>query len=94
MHELNTQFAIAYRLFHSLQKSPIPARLQQEILLELRTVDRLRETLDIVDIVLGFLSSGGANSGKPLGVYIKNTLKMRRPFCEKVNYFIASGVYV
>ena len=59
--------------------------MQQEILQELRTPDRLRETLDVVDIVLGFLSTGGGRANHPLGEYINHTLKMkRRPFSEKV----------
>jgi len=59
--------------------------MQQEIIQDLRTPDRLRETLDVVDIVLGFLSSGGGKADHPLGEYIHHTLKMkRRPFSEKV----------
>ncbi len=53
--------------------------------MELRTIDRLQGTLDVVDIVLGFLSSGGGNPGRSLGAYVKKTLKMRRPYSEKVN---------
>ena len=63
--------------------------MQQEILHELRTPDRLRETLDVVDIVLGFLSSGGGRADQPLGEYINHTLKMkRRPFSEKVVWLL------
>ena len=66
--------------------------MQQEILHELRTPDRLRETLDVVDIVLGFLSSGGGRANQPLGGYINHTLKMkRRPFSEKVGWLLLDG---
>ena len=59
--------------------------MQQEIIQELCTPDRLRETLDVVDIVLGFLSSGGGKADRPLGEYVYHTLKMKRmPFSEKV----------
>ena len=59
--------------------------MQKEIIQELRTPDRLRETLDVVDIVLGFLSTGGGRANQSLRWYINNTLKMkRRPFSEKV----------
>ena len=59
--------------------------MQKEIIQELRTPDRLRETLDVVDIVLGFLSTGGGRANQSLRGYINNTLKMkRRPFSEKV----------
>ncbi len=70
---------------HDMQVRLEP-RLQKEILFELRTPDRIRENLDVVDIVIGFLSSGGGKPEKPLGEYIDKVLKMkRRPFCQKVN---------
>jgi hypothetical protein len=38
-----------------------------------------------VEIVLGFLSSGGGRADKPLGEYIDKTLKMKkRRFSQKV----------
>ena len=59
--------------------------MQKEILAELRTPDRIRDNLDVVDIVLGFLSSGGGKPDKPLGEYVDRVLKMkRRPFSQKV----------
>ena len=59
--------------------------MQREILSELRTPDRIRDNLDVVDIVLGFLSSGGGRASKPLGEYVDKVLKMkRRPFSQKV----------
>ena len=64
----------------------LTSRVKQEILSELRTPDRLREALDVVEIVLGFLTSG-AKADKPLGEYIDRMLKMkRRPFSSKVLY--------
>ena len=62
------------------------ARIQKEILNELRTSDRLRENLDVIDIVIGFLSSGGGKPEKPLGEYVDRVLRMkRRPFSQKVS---------
>lgn len=59
--------------------------VEKEILAELNTPDRLRENLDVVDIVLGFLSSGGGKASKPLGEYIDKVLIMKkRPFSQKV----------
>ena len=59
---------------------------RKAILKELRTPDRLRENLDVVDIVLGFLSSGGAKAEKPLGDYIDKVLKMeQRSFSMQVS---------
>ena len=59
--------------------------MQREILAELHTSDRIRENLDVVDIVLGFLSSGGGRAEKPLGEYVDRVLKMKkRSFSEKV----------
>ena len=68
-----------------LLQEQLNSRVKQEILSELRTSDRLREALDVVEIVLGFLSSGGGRADKPLGDYIDKMLKMkRRPFSSKV----------
>jgi len=63
--------------------------VQREVLAELRTPDRIRENLDVVDIVIGFLSSGGGKPDKPLGDYVDKVLRMRRrPFSRKVTgYF-------
>ena len=61
------------------------SQTKKEILAELRTPDLIRENLDVVDIVLGFLSSGGGKPDKPLGEYVDKVLKMkRRPFSKKV----------
>ena len=47
---------------------------------------RIRETLDVVDIVLGFLSSGGGKADRQLGEYITRALRMKkRFFSEKVS---------
>ena len=56
----------------------LPQHIQQAIITELRSPDRLQEALDIMEIVLGFLSSGGGKADKSLGDYINKTLKMRR----------------
>ena len=70
---------------HTHAQTSLSSCMQQEIIQELRTPDRLRETLDVVDIVLGFLSSGGGRANQSLGRYISHTLKMKgRPFSEKV----------
>ncbi len=60
-------------------------RVRREILAELRTPDRLRDSLDVVDIILGFLSTGGGKAEKSLGDYVDKVLKMkRRSFSPKV----------
>ena len=69
---------------YCILQEPLPLRIQQEILQELRSADRLRDTLDTVDIVLGFLSSGGGKADRPLGEYIRYVLKMKKQFCQKV----------
>ena len=74
----------SHTIIFLLQKQLNP-REKQEILSELRTSDRLRDALDVVEIVLGFLSSGGGKAEKPLGEYIDKTLKMKkRRFSQKV----------
>ena len=62
-------------------------RWQKDIISDLRTPDRLRENLDIIDIVIAFLSSGGGKPDKPLGEYIKRVLKMdTKAFSSKVGF--------
>ena len=63
--------------------------MKKDILAELRTPDRLRQALDIVEIVLGFLSSGGGKADKSLKEYIDKTLKMKdKNFSQKVRPLI------
>ena len=73
----------------SFKQEAIPHRIQQDIITELRTPDRLRETLDVVDIVLGFLSSGGVNPRVKLTKYIDNHQMNKRTFSAKVKLLIA-----
>ena len=46
-------------------------------------MQKLRGILDVVEIVMGFLSSGGVNAKKRLKDYIKTTLKMEHKFSSK-----------
>ena len=59
--------------------------IQQEILTELKTPDKLRESLDVVDIVLGLLSSGGGNSKIKLKQFISTRKMDRKSFSAKVS---------
>ena len=60
--------------------------MRQAIIAELKTPHLLREALDVMEIVLGFLSSGGGRADKPLGEYIDKTLKMKkRRFSKEVS---------
>ena len=69
-----------------IMQEKLEQRVKQAIIAELRTPDRLREALDVVEIVLGFLSSGGGKADKPLGEYIDKTLRMKkRRFSQKVS---------
>ncbi len=59
--------------------------VRKEIVDELNSPDLLRETLDVVDIVIGFVSTGGPKSCMYLGDYVDKILKMKkRPFSLKV----------
>ena len=63
----------------------LSTQAQHEIVAELRSMEKLRSNLDVVEIVIGFLSSGGGRTDKPLVDYIR-TLKMsRKSFSKKVN---------
>ena len=78
----------SFLLFKFIQEA-IPHRIQQDIITELRTPDRLRETLDVVDIVLGFLSSGGGNPKVMLKKCIDNHKMKKMTFSAKVKLLIA-----
>ncbi len=60
-------------------------RIQQDIITDLRTPDKLKESLDVVDIVLGLLSSGGASDDVRLEKYILSTKMGNKPFSAKVS---------
>ena len=68
----------------SLQEK-IESQTRKEILAELPSPAHLRANLDVIDTVLGFLSSGGGKPSKSLGKYIEKVLKMRKgSFSKKV----------
>ena len=73
-----------YRMYnHYNVQEKLDQRVRQAIIADLPTPDRLREALDVVEIVLGFLSSGGGRADKPLREYIDKTLKMKRQHFSK-----------
>ena len=55
-----------------------------DILLELGSPDRLRRSLDVVEIVLGFLTSGGGKPRMKLISYLKKLKMEKKTFSEKV----------
>ena len=59
-----------------LLQEKVALERQKIILAELQSLQRLSEALDVIDIVLGFLSSGTGNPSMPFGDYVKKTLKM------------------
>ena len=61
-------------------------REQKDIINELTTQD-LRHCLDDVEIIIGFLSSGGGDANMDLRKYVKRALKMEDRFrSKKVSY--------
>ena len=58
-------------------------REQKDIINELRTTQNLRHCLDDVEIIIGFLSSGGADANIELRTYVKRALKMEDRFRSK-----------
>jgi hypothetical protein len=69
------------------QQVTLDARERREILQELRSPDELRKSLDVVEIVLGFLTSGGGKPKTRLVTYL-NKLKMeKRIFSEKAKQY-------
>ena len=72
-------------LLSLLLQEKIESRSRKEILAELPSPVHLRANLDVIDTVLGFLSSGGGKPSKSLGKYIEKVLKMRKgSFSKKV----------
>ena len=64
----------------------IPLRIQQDIITELQTPDRLKQSLDAVDIVLGFLSSGGGSFKVTLKKYLDTHQMKQVPFSIKASF--------
>lgn len=46
-------------------------------------MQHMRECLDVVEIVIGFLSSGKNNANTELKTYVKRVLKMEKRFKSK-----------
>ena len=60
-------------------------REQQDIVAELQTVQKIRDCLDVVEIVMGFLASGRHKAETRLSHYLATALKMKyRFFSRKV----------
>ena len=49
-------------------------------------MQNLRDCLDVVEIVIGFLSSGRTDANTELKKYVKKVLKMERKFTSKKVY--------
>ena len=70
----------------SLSQIKLSLREQQDIVAELKTVQKIRDCLDVVEIVMGFLASGGQKSDNCLENYLETALKMKHRFnCKKVS---------
>ena len=73
-----TMFLVQRELHH---------RVKLDILRELGSPDKLRKSLDVVEIVIGFLSSGGGKPKSKLLSYLRKLKMERRRFSEKVCIF-------
>eukprot|EP00731_Ephydatia_muelleri_P024171 Em0016g442a len=60
----------------------LPRELQEQIINELRSMHRLKEAMDAIEIILVFVSSGGAKADKNLGEYAERALRMDKQFCS------------
>ena len=59
--------------------------MQLDILRELGSPAKLRKSLDVVEIVLGFLTSGGGRPSTTLVKYLKKLKMEKKTFSEKVS---------
>ncbi len=72
---------LGYLLF----QKELPLHVQLGILKELNEVHHLSQTLEGVNIMMGFLASGGGKPGLRVQEYRRKTLKMEHhPFSQKV----------
>ena len=60
-------------------QEPLPEEAREKLVNESRPTSQLRKTIDVIDVVLGFLSSGVPDPNQPLHDYIANTLSWRDP---------------
>lgn len=68
-----------------ISQKELPLQIQLDILKQLNEIRRLHETLEGVNIVLGFLASSGGKPECRLGDYLQHVLKMKHhPFSSKV----------
>ena len=63
----------------------LSTQAQYEIVAELRSMEKLRNNLDVVEIVIGFLSSGGGRADKALEEYIRILKMSSKSFSKKVS---------
>ena len=61
----------------------LSTKQQTDIVTELGSIQRMRDCLDVVEIVIGFLSSGKNNANMELKTYIKRVLRMENRFLSK-----------
>ena len=72
----------------------MPRELQEQIVNELRSMHKLKEAIDAVEIILVFVSSGGAKADKNLGEYAERALKMDKQFCSVVSCVVCPYIPV
>ena len=58
-------------------------REQQDIVAELQSVQEIQDCLDVVEIVMGFLASGGHKAETRLSHYLATALKMKHRFFSR-----------
>ena len=60
-------------------------RVKLEILRELGSLEKLKKSLDVVEVVLGFLTSEGGKPKMKLISYLRQLKMDNKPFSQKVN---------
>ena len=74
---------------HCILQENLSHELQEQIIKELSLVHKLKEAMDAVEIILVFVSSGGAKADKNLGEYAERALRMDRQFCSVVSCYLS-----
>ena len=68
-------------------KEELPSKVQQDIISDRLEVDQICDALDVVNILLGFLSSGGGKANSKLEEYLKKLRMEAKPIGIVVRSF-------
>jgi len=84
------QQLICYSIYHYIifyaicPKVELSTKVQEDILSDLVEIDQLCDSLDVVNILLGFLSTGGGRADSRLEDYLRKLRMETKPISKMV----------